>query len=292
MIVFPYKLISKIYSSFTLRKISILIFVFTLKYELKISAQSVNIQMGARQMAMAGASASLSDSWALFNNVAGVAKQQQSCAFAYEVSPALPGSARMAASVQLPFQSFTTGIGFFRFGDALYNEQLISLGIANRIGITSLGAKVNFNQYRADGFGVLSALSVDMGGITQLTPEIRVAAYITNLTQASINNGSSERLPTRMVVGVGFQFTKKMVATTEVEKDIEYPLSWRTGFEYDVYRNLFFRTGYQLQPNALYFGLGARRKRLSIDYAMRYHFLLGTSHQASATFLLASSVNP
>lgn len=244
--------------------------------------------MGARQMAMGGASASLSDAWALFHNVAGLAQQKQSFAFAYEASPQLPGANRMAASWQIPVRSFTTGIGFFRFGDALYNEQFISLGVAHRMGITSLGAKVNFSQYRADGFGVLSAMTLDIGGITQLTPELRVAAYITNVTQSSLNSGSGERLPMRMVVGVGFQFTKKIIATTEVEKDPDYPLTWRTGFEYDVYKNLFFRTGYQLQPNAFYFGIGGNRKRLRIDYALRYHFLLGASHQASATFLLSN----
>lgn len=254
--------------------------------------QSVNTQMGARQMAMAGASATLSDEWALFNNVAGLAQQKQSCGFAYEASPLVKGANRMAAHLQLPFRSFTTGIGFFRFGDAIYNEQFISVGIANRIGITSLGAKVNFNQYRVDGFGVLSAISIDIGGITQFTPELRVAAHITNITQSSLNNGSGERIPTRMVLGVGFQFTKKITATTEVEKDLDYPLTWRTGFEYDVYKKLFFRTGYQLHPNSLYFGLGGKRKRLSIDYALRHHFLLGISHQASATFQLIRSVTP
>ncbi|MCE2995948.1 MAG: hypothetical protein ACK5RG_09875 [Cyclobacteriaceae bacterium] len=254
--------------------------------------QSVITQMGARQMAMAGASATLSDEWALYNNVAGLAQQKQSCGFAYETSPQLIGANRMAAHLQLPFRSFTTGIGFFRFGDALYNEQIISIGIANRIGITSLGAKVNFNQYRADGFGVLSAISIDIGGITQFTPALRVAAHISNITQSSLNNGSGERIPTRMVLGVGFQFTNKITATTEVEKDLHYPLTWRTGFEYDIYKKLFIRTGYQLQPNAFYFGLGGKRKRLSIDYALRYHFLLGASHQASATFQLTRSANP
>ena len=79
------------------------------------------------------------------------------------------------------------------------------------------------------------------------------------------------------------------MATTEIEKDLDYPLTWRTGFEYDVYKNLFFRSGYQLQPNAFYFGIGGKRKRLGIDYAMRYHFLLGMTHQASAVYLLTRS---
>lgn len=254
--------------------------------------QSVSTQMGARQMAMAGASATLSDEWALYNNIAGLAQQKQSCGFSYEVSPTLKGANRMTAQLQLPIRSFTAGVGFFRFGDARYNEQLISVGIANRIGITSLGAKLNLNQYRADGFGVLSAISIDVGGITQLTPEFRVGAYITNITQASINNGSGERLPTRMVLGVGFQITQKIVATTEIEKDLDYPLTWRTGFEYDVYKKLFFRTGYQLQPDAFYFGLGGKRKRLTIDYALRFHFLLGASHQASASFQFIRDSNP
>jgi hypothetical protein len=258
---------------------------------IQASGQSVFTPMGARSMGMAGASATLSDGWALFNNVAGMAGQKQACAFAYEVAPQMPGANRMAAIAQMQMGSFTGGIGFFRFGDALYNEHLISFAMAHRIGITALGARVNYNQYRADGFGSLYTFSADVGGITQLTSKIRVGAYLTNITQSSLNSGSGERLPTRMVVGAGFQFSPKFLASTEIEKDLDYPIIWRTGFEYEVRKNIFFRTGYQLQPSVIYVGLGGTRKRLTIDYAMRYHFLLGMIHQASATFRWASS-NP
>jgi hypothetical protein len=255
------------------------------------NAQSVSTLMGGRQLAMANSSSTLADEWSLFNNVAGLFKQKQLCGiFAYEATPSLPGANRVAASFIVPTNWATAGIGFFKFGDALYNEQIVSAGAAHQVGITSLGIKVNYTQYRAEGFGTQAAISIDFGGITALTKQISIAAYVTNITQSSLTSSTGERLPTRLVVGVGLTLSDKVIVNTEIEKELGYPISWRTGIEYDIYERIFIRTGYSLNPNALHVGIGTKKKRLGIDYGLRYHLLLGVTHQASASYRLSNPI--
>ncbi|MFN6090008.1 MAG: hypothetical protein ACK47E_14790 [Cyclobacteriaceae bacterium] len=253
----------------------------------QLAGQSVSTLMGARQAGMGYASSTPKDEWALFSNVGALGKTQQlSTAFAYEAVPALVGANRMAAVLNVPLRWANAGLGMFRFGDAIYSEQIISLGIGNQFGITSLGAKLNYIQYRAEGFGVQNTVSIDFGGITQLTDQISIGAYINNLTQSSLQTRDGDKLPTRLVVGIGLKPSEKVFISTELEKDIDYKPTWRTGLEYSVYKNLFFRTGYALNPQAGFFGLGFHKNKLKIDYAIRLGQLTGTAHQASATYLI------
>lgn len=139
------------------------------------NTQSTSTLMGARATGMGYASSTMADEWSLFNNIGGLGKvNQRNVAFAYEASPALPGANRMAASLLSPTKIGSWGLGVFRFGDEVYSEHVASFGFGNQIGNTSLGAKVNYIQYRAEGFGMSTAFSLDFGGITQLTKQISV----------------------------------------------------------------------------------------------------------------------
>jgi hypothetical protein len=244
--------------------------------------------MGGRSMGMGFTSSTTSDEWSLFNNIGGIGKINQTSAnFAYEIRPALIGANRLAASVLSSTKIGALGLGIFRFGDDLYSEHVVSFGFGSSIGNTSLGVKANYIQYRAEGFGVNTAMSVEFGGISQITQQISVGAYITNLTQSKLISTDGERLPTKLVAGLGFRPSEKIFLTTEIEKDLDYQATWRSGLEYALYKKVFFRTGFNMNPNAAYFGLGAQKKNLKIDYAIKFNQLTGAAHQASAIYLFS-----
>jgi len=251
------------------------------------SAQSVSTLMGGRSAGMAYASATLHDEWSLLNNVGGLSKvTQPSAAFAYDVRAGLIGANRMAAVVVVPFKTGCSALGLFRFGDDLYNEQLITLGYSNQLGIASLGLKVNYVQYHAEGFGTRNAVSLNFGGLAQLTPQISVGAYIVNLNQPKLSTLDNERLPTKLVAGLAFQPNNKLLLLTEIEKDLEYDPTIKGGIEYTAYKKLTFRTGFNLHPNAIFLGFGFLIRKLKIDYALQYNSILSAAHQASAVYRL------
>ena len=248
-----------------------------------VQAQSVSTRMGARAAGMGYASAVLADEMALFNNPGAITKvPKASTYFAYEVSPALPGANRTSAGFSIPTRFGVGGLGLFRFGDNLYSEQIISGGFSNKLGIASLGAKVNYIQYRSESFGTKSAVAIDFGGLVQITSQISVGAYIVNLTQSKIT--SDEYLPVKLVAGFGFKPSEQFFFSTEIEKDIDIKATWRSGVEYTIHKKVFVRTGFNLKPTAAFFGLGAQAKRLKVDYAIKLATTLGTTHQASAIF--------
>ena len=248
-------------------------------------AQSISTLVGARAMGMGFSSSAIADEWSLFNNIGGLGKiDRASTNFTYEIKPALIGANRFAASIIIPTKLSAFGLGIFRFGDDLYSESIVSFGLGNTIGNTSLGAKANYVQYRAEGFGTSTAMSIDFGGISQLTPQISVGAYITNLTQAKLSDTDNQRLPTKLVTGLGFRLSDKIFLITEIEKDLDYPATWHSGLEYAVDKKIFFRTGFAMNPNAGYFGLGGQKKNIKVDYAMALNQLTGLAHQATAVY--------
>jgi hypothetical protein len=255
-------------------------------------AQSVSTLMGARGAGLGYSSATLSDEWSLHNNVAGLAKVKQiSAAFAYDIPLGITGGNRMAAAFAVPFKTGAAGFGIFRFGDELYSEQIISAGLSNQFGLASLGLKFSYVQYRAESYGTKTAFSLSFGGIAQITPQISVGAYIVNLNSPKLSSSSEEHLPVRLVAGISFRPTEKFRWLTEVEKDIDYNPTLKSGMEYLVHRKISFRGGLNLSPWAGFLGCGMSSSKIRIDYALQYSNLLSLAHQASVIILMLKSKN-
>lgn len=252
-------------------------------------AQSVNTLMGARAVGMAYASSTLKDEWALFNNPGALAEvKRPSTLFAYEVRPALEGADRIATGILIPTKFGVSGLGVFRFGDQLYSEQTISAAFSNKFGIASLGAKVDFIQYKAEGFETKNAVGVSFGGLAQITPQISVGAYIVNINQPKISE--TEQLPTKLTAGLGFRPATNFFISTEIEKDINYNATWKLGAEYMIHKKVFARTGFNLNPATLFFGTGFLSGSLAFDYALTFSRVLGGAHQVSATYRFGKSI--
>lgn len=245
--------------------------------------QSASSTIGARAAALGNSSSLLTDEWSLLNNIGGLAKvKDTNAAFSFEAKPALPGSSRMGATFSTPLKIGAVGVGVFKFGDKFYSEQILTTGFSNQFGIASLGLKLNYIQYRAEGFGTKSALSISVGGIAEITPQVSVGAYIQNLNQPKLING--ERVPTRLAVGLSFKPTEQLLLITEVEKDIAYYPIVKAGMEYCVHKKIFARTGFNLNPEAAFFGIGFKGWRLKFDYAIQYNNSLNFAQQASACY--------
>lgn len=256
-----------------------------------VLAQSTSALLGARAGGMGYASATLSDEWSLFNNIAGLANvKDRIVATSLEVRPTLPGGNRMGALLALPFSFGTTGVGVYKFGNDVYSEQMVSLGFANTIGNTSLGAKLSYIQYSAQGFGTHRALGLTIGGITKLTPKISIGAWAQNINQPKLNFDDKEKAPVKLLAAFSYQATEKFLLVTEIEKDILYAPLWKTGMEYIIYQKFFTRAGFNINPNAFFMGIGFKSWRIKIDYAIRYSKPMGLSHEASASYQISSIV--
>jgi hypothetical protein len=251
-----------------------------------LQAQSVSTLMGARAAGMGYASSCLDDEWSTLNNVAGIASiKEMSFAAAYEVKPQLEGANRTAFVANMPTTIGTAAFSVFRFGDALYNEQRLSASFANRFGLASLGTSINYIQYQASGFGTKGIITISFGGIAELTKQIFIGAHIQNINQPKLTEKGIERVPTVLTAGIGFTPSEKVVLITEVQKDLDYEATFKTGIEYKPVKKFAFRTGFALYPTNVHGGIGFIKTRLTIDYAFQYlQAGLGTAHQAAVSY--------
>lgn len=242
--------------------------------------------MGARATALGYTSSCLHDEWSLFNNIAGISSlDQTTVAFAYDAVPAIGSFNRMAALVSSRTKIGTVAVGAFKFGDDLYNEQIITSGISSKLGIASLGVKVNYIQYNALGFGSKGVVSLSFGGIASLTPMLDIGAHIQNINQPVISSvDKEEHLPTTLTAGFAVKPSTKLLLTSEIEKRLDIEAVWKSGIEYQFNKKFAFRTGFNVHPDAAFFGIGFTPEKLSLHYAMEYDFQIGLSHQASVTY--------
>lgn len=248
-------------------------------------AQSVSTLMGARAHAMAYASSCLADEWSLFNNPAGLSGIEEAVvAVGYAKTPSLPGSDRMAVTGSVHAMQGTLSAGIFRFGDALYSEQALRVGYGNRLGIAALGISVSLIQYSANGFGSLWVPGITLGGIAELTPTIKVGAYVINPNQPVISRDHGERLPTWLTAGIAITPIEQVLVVLEVEKDLEYDATWKAAVEYRPLGRFNFRVGIALVPQHVFVGVGFRSARLILDYALDYSPLAGAGHQVTAGY--------
>lgn len=250
-----------------------------------VHAQSVSTRMGARAGSLGNAGFALRDESSFFQNAGALGfADYPSAFFAHELVPELIGANRSAVAVSLPLFSGIFSAGAFRFGDDVYSEQLVAAGFAHRLGETSLGVKVNMLQYRADGFGTRTAFTVDVGGLTQLTPEWSVGAGIFNVNQSSLND--DEKLPVVFVAALSWHTPDGPLLILETEKHLQAPLAIRGGMEIGIRKKLLARSGFSVQPVTLTAGIGWITTRLKLDFATQYHQVFGFIYQASAGYSL------
>ncbi len=265
---------------------NILVFALVLVGAINAPAQSVDTRVGARHAGMGYASFTVFDEASFFNNIGAIGRLEAPAVFfAYEVVADLPGANRTAAAVVWPTAIGTFAGGVFRFGDDIYSEQILSLAFSNRIGATSLGIKANIVQYRAAGFETKNAITIDFGGLTQITPKVYVGAGIFNVTQSSIE--ADEVLPVSLVAAIAYQDDNRITLALEVEKKLGSPLRFKGCVEYGIAKKLLFRSGFNMNPVVLFVGLGARTRRANYDYCSSISYTLGFAHQASVAYRLA-----
>ncbi|MBC5993638.1 PorV/PorQ family protein [Pontibacter cellulosilyticus] len=243
---------------------------------------------GARAAALGNASVTLPDLWALHNNVAGIGSLQQAQLGVYAENRfgmrELSTVALLAAFPTIKYGVY--GVSFSRFGDELYSQQHLGVGIAHKLGQFSLGAKLDVWQIAVEGYGSQKAAAVSVGGQAEVIPELYFGAYASNVNQAKLAAFEDERLPTIMKAGLAYRPYRKLLITAETEKNIDHDATFKAGLEYQALEEkLYLRSGFTSLTNMFTFGAGFKARHLLVDYAFGNTTLLGNSHHLSVSYL-------
>jgi hypothetical protein len=235
---------------------------------------------GARAAGMGNAVVTISDEWAPFHNIAGIATQKRLVAgLWYKNDYAVRAFQETSVHVVGTLLKGGFAASFYKFGNELYNVNRISAGYAHKISLVRLGIQVHYVQAAMENLGVRKNVVLDFGGITELVPtKLFFGANIFNLNQATLNG---ELLPVLMKAGLSYRPGKKVMLNAEVEKDVLYKPTVKAGLEYAVLEKFSVRTGINTRPFINFFGLGFQNKIFQLDYALTKHSQLGYSHRIS-----------
>ncbi|MDX2196299.1 MAG: hypothetical protein NW207_07770 [Cytophagales bacterium] len=249
--------------------------------------------IGARAIGMANTAAPLTDHWGAFNNIASMADIKYiHTGFFYERRNGQFDM--MALTGSMPTKYGNGALGVYRFGDSRYSDTRINFGWAHKINMVSLGIQAEYLQSMAAQEANekqpelnRTNLLLNFGGIANVTSKLRFGAHIYNIFQAKYASYKEEKIPTIMKIGASFIPFDKLMINGEVEKDVEKKETYKMGMEYAIIQNLKFRTGFNIQPDKYFMGLGYNTHGFYLDYAVSLHQQLGMSQSINLSYTIA-----
>ncbi len=244
---------------------------------------------GGRSAAMAHASVSLFDPWAITNNQAGMARcTTLMCGMYAENRFLLKELGYQAGFVLLPARPGVAGFSFVRFGFGAYNENRAGLSYARSFGQHfHAGVQLaysylfcNEKSYR------YSQVSFEAGVITQITGDLFLGVHVVDpVTWMAGKHGGIHTEYALLQMGLSYLLSDKIILSVQAEKDPVADIQFMAGFEYQISPALSFRSGIRTHPVQVAFGTGTRWHKLFIDLSATMHQQLGWFPQVSLHFV-------
>ncbi len=246
-------------------------------------SQDGQYDIGGRNSALAGTSITLVDTWSIFNNIGGLGGiDRATVGAAYQSRYNIKALQVLGVGYSQPLKWFNTGIAFHSFGNSLFNQQNIKIGIGNQFQIVSLGLGVNFLQYRIESLGVKQVAALEFGGIVELTPKIVLGASIFNINQVALNE--TEDVPVVMKVGISIRPNDDLMLNGEVREELDQDTDFSFGVEYRIIQSMALRTGFLTEVNSFSLGLGIILSDFRMDYGFSMENVLGNIHEISLSY--------
>lgn len=186
----------------------------------------------------------------------------------------------------MPFlDRHVAGITFGGFGFGGYSDSQIGLAYgAKVIDQLSLGVRMNYRRTSIVNYGAAAALVIDAGLNALITKGLTFGFSVSNANQARLNREIFEQIPTTLDFGLAYQASDKVLIVADVEKQVNYPYSFRGGIEYAIIPVLKARVGASTQPVTLNAGLGLDVKNFQVDWSNSYHEYLGYTPALSLSY--------
>ena len=266
------------------------------------------IYYGASSLSMSASDVALpKDSWSLFVNAAGIARQQGLSLVASSqshfnqdyLSHSLLGfqfkTSKYGAygisvenfSVDYSGRSLSaeTAIGFHQ-GIMLRSDRNSSFSIGYGIKYYNIeyGSSAGPSGDGSDGIklGSLSTFGLDIRFLGSLADRIRVGAKALNINSPTLGDANnSTRLPQRSQIGIAYSPYDLVWTTVSLNKSVGHPTHFSSGLSYEIQKNIFLKTGMQTSPNRFSSGFEVYFKKIKIDYGFITHPVLPLSHQIS-----------
>lgn len=234
--------------------------------------------LGARPVSMGQAATALPGTgWALFTNPAMMDAERRSVSFFGIRYYGFSQITDMAAAANYPTKWGVMGAGAHRYGDDLFSENRIRLAYKNELRNFHYGAVLNYNHVSiGGGYGSAGALGVDVGIAAVLFKNLWIGAQATNVNQPSYGS-IDEPLPRVLSIGFSYELSDIALITSDLFKDVRFPISYRGGLEVTIFENFVGRAGITTEPVTFSGGFGYTGSFWKINVVAQNHIDLGIS---------------
>jgi hypothetical protein len=248
---------------------------FCFGFILKAEAQSV---MGAKSISMGQTGVALPESeWSIFNNTALLSTERNTVSFYGFRYVGMTEITDIAAAATIQTKAGTIGAGVHRYGFNLFHENRFLLAYKNSQDRFHYGLSVAYiHVFQGEDYGSAGAFGLDLGIAAEIAGSLWMGARATNVNQPSYGD-TDEELPRELAAGLSYRPSSSAQITTEIVKDIHFPLSFRTGLEFEIFTSFFTRAGISTKPSTYSFGFGYDTERWAVNFALQQHNPLGMS---------------
>ncbi len=267
-------------------------------FSTSIFAGGEKLDVGARAIALGGAFTGLANSsTTLFYNPAGaMLVPYREASFFYARPYGLQELDYLTFSylepTLLPRQYGAIGVSAKRYGFELYNETMFGLTYANGFEKKFLyGITANYQHTFIKNYGSAGAVGIDVGVLGLITESLTLGFAAHNLNAPRIGLGREELAQT-YALGLSYKALTNMLLVFDLEKDVRFPISAKSGLEYRPVTAFSIRIGFSTEPSRFTGGIGVHYALLDIDYAIATHRDLGMTNQLSVSLRFGDGATP
>ena len=233
----------------------------------------------ASSTAPANASTAYTNNKTAFHNPATLAlKEEASIAIAYHNRFQLKELSTTTLSANIPTSKLNIGIDLGHYGYCEYNETQVGILAAKTFSKRfSIGLQANYyNTYFCTETGNKGTVIIQVGIISEILPRFHVGFHAYNPAQTNIEVTATEkRIPSILSLGCQYAFEEHFLWVAQLDKEVDYDLLWRTGFEYAPIKQLALKMGGYGNPFVPCLGAGLKLQHISFDLNFEQHPTLG-----------------
>jgi hypothetical protein len=236
---------------------------------------------------MANASSCFNDAWAYHNNPGAIGDVSElTFGVSYENRFLLKELQSQGVAVAIPLKVGVVSVGGHMFGYRQFRSYKAGMGYSMQLAEKFYaGVQMNYQGLQlSENYGSKHAVTAEAGLYAKISDQWKVGVAVFNVGRTRLSDYEDDRFSTSMRLGSTYSFSKKLLLSGEFEKNIENPLRFKSGIEYQVVDKLFVRGGFATAPVELSFGFGYRFKQISLDLGSAYHQVLGWSPHFSIQF--------
>lgn len=246
--------------------------------------------MGSRSMSLGNASVALNDVWAYHHNPAAlIGIKKVSFGISYENRFLLRELQSQGFVVAYPFKRSVISIGGQTFGYTNFRTYRSGLGYALALtDFLSIGVQLNHHLVRLpEVYGRHQTVTAELGVMAKITDNWHMGFSVLNLTRNKLTSYQEDRYSTALRLGTRYHVSNKVMLLGELEKNVDFPIRFKTGVEYEPSENLYFRGGFGTAPIEFSFGFGYHWKGIyKLDIGSAYQQIIGWSPNLSFTVQL------